>query len=603
MKAAQLKDKYIFIFIASLEWIYLLLRCIFIPILHDEAATFYHYVQNADFIPYLSKWDANNHILNSALTWVCFRMWGVNEFVLRLPNLFSALLFFLFLFKIAMEIKRRYLRWFFIITLMGAHYFMEFFSISRGYGLSMALMFGALWYIILFLKYGKVRYCLLSLIFMFLAVSANLSLINTYILVTGVIVIYYFINFKDLDNRKRRLIPVTLVVAGMLPVLFFIQCLFVLKDSGALYYGTTKGFFEVTLKSLISVFTGRYCTSVSIYIIVVAGMIAIYYVAGFLKMKKMLFFVDKRYLFHLLFLGNIFATILICNVFRTNYPEDRVALYFFPLFIGSIFFSLDHFRKKYLPALLFLPLLFFPVHFALNANLSHNSFFLNDRIPFSFYLAMKKYHKPGDAQPILAGSYNRKLCWPFLNYKHGMISGAIQDLDYPNPDADFQIGRPGDAKFWSRYYDIIERDDVSGKNLYKRRVFLKRHLIGSFEGFHTPGMIRDEFFSLGQGSLDTLRNKSLYFSFELKLSHPKKALAAWVVLDIRDKDGKTLKYYYIALAWLQYDWNNKVFNNGILTHDIPGEADNFIAYIWNIKKTSYTLKDGRLHIFKLDVDY
>lgn len=603
MKASQVKDKHIFIFIVALEWIYLLFRCIFVPILHDEAATFYHYVQNADFVPYLSNWDANNHILNSALTWLCFKAFGVTEFTLRLPNLLSAFVFFLFLYRVSGLIKSRLLKWFFIITLLGSHYFMEFFTMSRGYGLSMALMFGALWHIILFLKYGKIRYCLIGLLLMCLAVSANLSLINTFILLTGIVLLYYVLNFKVSGLRNRLVLPIVVMIAGILPILFFIHCLFYLKETGALYYGTSKGFFDVTLKSLITVFTGRYYTSISIYLIVVAVMITIYYVAGLLKIRKMSFFTDQGYLFQLLFLGNFLATILICNVFHTNYPEDRVALYFFPLFVGSIFFSLDNIKRNNLPTLFFVPLLFFPVHFFLNVNLTHNSFFLNDRIPYSFYLEMKKYYSKGDELPILAGNYNRKLCWPFLNYRHGMITGAIQDIDYPNPDADFQIGRPGDASFWGKYYDIVVKDDISGKNLYRRKDILKRDLIAAYEGFQTQELIKDEFFSLGKGSLDTLRGRSLYFSFELKLSHPKKALAAWVVLDIRDKNGKSLKYYYIALAWLQHDWNNKVFTNGILAHDIPEDADNYITYIWNIKKAPYSLKEGSLHIFKLERDY
>ena len=216
---------------------------------------------------------------------------------------------------------------------------------------------------------------------------------------------------------------------------------------------------------------------------------------------------------------------------------------------------------------------------------------------------MKKYYIPGNNQPILGGKYNRGLCWPFLNYEYGVITGAIQLIDYPNPDADFQIGMPEDYPFWSKYYDIIERDDVSDKNLYKRKQFLKRDLIASYKKFQSPGIIDKEYFSLGEGTLDTLRGQSLYFSFTMKPTHQKKAFCAWVVLDMRDKNEKTLKYYYIALAWLQYDWNNKTFCNGILAHDIPPEADHYIAYLWNIKKAPYSMKEGSLHIFRLEKDY
>jgi len=65
--AESLLLKSLYGLIAFAIGIYLILRAVFIPLVHDEAATFFHYIHSFDFVPFIAHWDANNHILNSAL--------------------------------------------------------------------------------------------------------------------------------------------------------------------------------------------------------------------------------------------------------------------------------------------------------------------------------------------------------------------------------------------------------------------------------------------------------------------------------------------------------------------------------------------------------
>jgi len=43
------------------------LRAYFIPFSHDEAATFFFYIQSDNYLPYSAHVYTNNHVLNSAL--------------------------------------------------------------------------------------------------------------------------------------------------------------------------------------------------------------------------------------------------------------------------------------------------------------------------------------------------------------------------------------------------------------------------------------------------------------------------------------------------------------------------------------------------------
>jgi len=598
-----LKEKYIYIVFASTIWIYLLLRSVFVPILHDEAATFYHYVISGSFIPYFSNCESNNHILNTLLTYISYHLFGLSKLVLRLPNLLSAIIFFFFIYKISFRIKSGILRWLFILSLAGSCYFMEFFTMCRGYGISMALLMGSLWYLWLILKDGGWRHYFLCLLFIFLAVTANLTLIITFLLIIVLLLLHFLFNFKKTGIKTRIITIILLLFAGFLPALFSVIYLFLLKKNGALYYGTTNGFWDVTVKSLVRALTVSE-NMIFVYMALVFFIfVLLTYIAAFIRSKKFLFLIEKNYLFHFLLIGNIVATLMVSKILHTNYPEDRVGLYFFPLLIGSVFFSLDILQKKirwiWIPSLL---LLFFPVHFILSLNLTHNTFFRSDRIPYSFFNDVQKYHK-SIQPPTVGGNYMRKLCWSFMNFENGGKEGRIQDDDYPNPDADFQIVKKADSGFFSRDYSVIDEDGVSGKYLLKRKKYLDKEILSEYKGLHTNGEINDEFFTLSEGRLDTLKHNSLYLGFNLLLTHKEKPFIAWVVVEVRGSDDKSIKYEFIAFDWLRENWNNVLFANNILVHDVPENATTFIAYIWNIHKKKYTLQSGSTSIYRLKKDY
>jgi len=107
---------------------------------HDEIATFHYYVQTARFIPFFSHEDMNNHVINSALSSLFTYIFGLSPLVLRLANLLFFPLFCFFIWKLAIQFKTKLIRWWFIISLFLVQGFIEFFSLSRGYGMSMALL-------------------------------------------------------------------------------------------------------------------------------------------------------------------------------------------------------------------------------------------------------------------------------------------------------------------------------------------------------------------------------------------------------------------------------------------------------------------------------
>ena len=54
----------VYILLCTLMWGYLIMRAFLVPMVDDEIATFFFYVQTADFMPFTAHFDMNNHFIN-----------------------------------------------------------------------------------------------------------------------------------------------------------------------------------------------------------------------------------------------------------------------------------------------------------------------------------------------------------------------------------------------------------------------------------------------------------------------------------------------------------------------------------------------------------
>ena len=91
-------------------WIYLILRAYYVPFLHDEISTFWFHINTGDFIPFTYRLDssaANNHVLNTLISWFFYKVFGCAPFVLRLANLMFVPVYCFFAYKIATVLKNK----------------------------------------------------------------------------------------------------------------------------------------------------------------------------------------------------------------------------------------------------------------------------------------------------------------------------------------------------------------------------------------------------------------------------------------------------------------------------------------------------------------
>jgi len=172
----------------------------------DEAGSYLDFI-SPNVLALFNFNSANNHFMNSLLAKISSALGGTSEFVLRLPNLFAYAAYLLFAFLILNRFVKTK-----IIVLCGYlllslnPYVLDYFSLCRGYGLSLGFLMASLFFFFSFLdrtagpgpsRHRHLRY---SLIAASLAVLSNFSLLNIYLSLV-IFAFGYFVILNRLDRQ------------------------------------------------------------------------------------------------------------------------------------------------------------------------------------------------------------------------------------------------------------------------------------------------------------------------------------------------------------------------------------------------------------------
>ncbi len=583
---------FLFAYIAMRSWL--------IPLVHDEAATFFYYIQTGVFLPPEAHLDANNHLLNSALSTLSFQLFGSAEWVLRLPNVLAFGLFLFFVYRISTKINDKYLQWGFIISLVFAHNFIEYFALSRGYGLSMAFLMGAIYYLMQVLNYNKIQHYLLTTLFLSLAIFANLTLLNTAIIFVGLLGVNIILNFKESSWTKFISNSIILILFINGPMRVAIEIVYNYKENGLLYYGELDGFWQVSVRSLIKLLTGANSIFPEIIVAYFSIGILVLLVLASLKTKQLKNYLNTKYVFVIMLLGNLIAVLLLGNFLGVNYPEDRTGLYFFPFFIGSIIFLLDSINlKTSFKIIALLPLLFFPIHFAMNMNLSYSSFWKNEHIPKRFISKVQEHNEKGSYPATVGGYEIRRLVWAYENSRNGGNLNQIQSASYPEIISDFQVVETKVNPDWMKHYSVIDYDSISNLSLLKRNNALHKTIINRY---HRDTLIHtnQKFFNLYKANIDTLSQNNLLINTRFRFNTDKRATNVSMVANISDSEGKSLHYEFIKFSWKKEFWQDEVFAGSIVIANLPKNAHKVSVYLWNRDKDFYDLSGIDFEIWEVN---
>lgn len=594
MKKSLFSDKYGIILLLSFVWIYIVLRAIFTPVIHDEAETFFIYIQTGNFLPPDAYVDANNHVLNSLLTFGFYKLFGSELFVLRLANVLAGLIYFYFIYKSSQLVKNRLNRWVFVIALTFIHFVIEFFAYSRGYGLSMAFLMGALYYLMRFVKHPRFRFQALASLYIALAATANLTLLNSYIL------LHVIIFFGLLVYRKS--IPLKIIVATLasqlllwLPVLYLLlRYSLTLRSAGALYYGSSDGFLSVTAGSLSKVLF-RPAPEILLYVLNIS-FIASLIVFALLLLKRHLFV--KEYLFTLVFPvmlgGNLIMTLLLSLFFGVNYPEDRAAMYFILLFAGTVVVLSEapYAFIKRVRWLLFFPFLLISAQFFMSLSLKFSSYTPEYRIPNSFYDYIMHETAIRPFPPVVEAYKEHRTEWYFTHAANHVIPSPLSYAVYPSSTAEFLITDEQSYSVFKKNYNEVLFDDPSGMYLLQR----KQPLNLFQTAYCDTSMLQEdvmEYFNLLIYDADSMKCRNALFNIEISVCSQQEPFQAAIIAKAVSSDGTALRELAFEFERVRLQWpcnEVQVIRTSMLLPDLPAGTTRLILFFFNKTKSPFTIR-------------
>lgn len=246
--------------IGLIAWSIIWYKAIYIPLTHDEVATYIYYINfNVwELMMYPDPWP-NNHILNTVLAKFSLSVFGQEVWAGRLPNVLSFLLYFLAAYKFSLYIFKE--KWWWVLGTVSFFifnpYLLDFFSLCRGYGLSLALMLYSLWLLICGYQNKKEKLLWWALGFSMLSAYANFTLLIFWCSTVGMLGLYFINQYRE-KSRKQILFKHLGVLLGStvayLALIF--NPIYKMQSTNQFEYWENNGFYKDTIISLVD--TMRY---------------------------------------------------------------------------------------------------------------------------------------------------------------------------------------------------------------------------------------------------------------------------------------------------------------------------------------------------------
>lgn len=338
--------KIAYIIIALILFIYVATKAYLAGFTHDESITYTMAIGQKGWLL-----TANNHWLNTALSFFMAKKFGLSEFVLRLPNVLFFLVYLFFVYKICFTYVKNNPAILLAIPLFLFNPFvLQYFGLSRGYGIAMACSMITLYFFLYTLRYFTYHTFLQAAVWGVVTIYANYSFLTWIFALNCSYLIIYTIKKKAFFYNKYNLLIIFGQIFLLIPALINI---FILKTSGHLIFGGRKNILTDTFSSIIQqsfpIILFPYQNMLILVIILFLIISSTYLVKNNIRIY---FFAITSII--LLILPTFFHLTM-----GVLYPLERTGIYWCLLFGLHVLFLTDHFlfyhtRKKRTHLFLFL---------------------------------------------------------------------------------------------------------------------------------------------------------------------------------------------------------------------------------------------------------
>lgn len=568
--------------IAIIAFVHVLLRAILVPISHDEAVTFFLYIQRGEFLPHNMVWDANNHILNSALVYPLYRIFGADLIWLRLPNVLAFGVYTYYIFRLLSGLRSGFVFFLGALALMSAPLLLDFFAQTRGYGLGMAGFVAAIYYMSRYFATYQPRFQWLTWLSLVLGLLANMSMINSYLIALGFMALLIFVNF-GFRKLKKHALPY--LFGGILPFGALAFYAMAMRNRGLLYYGEKDGFVEVTVRTINKYML--YSDNMALaWVVAIIGLAAgMYLIANWLR--RQFTNPDVGAIAAVFLLANALGAILLCHLLDVNYPEDRTGLYFIPLFLVVLTYRFDAValkapKHKY-GALLLAAI---PLLAIAGGNVGYTRLWRELHVHPELYEYVAEHHPNG--KTLVEGYFLKATSWGYNTFLHDTKLSPLTPLRHAKGRADFAICFRQNCDALALTHDTVHKDPRNDTYLMQRREPLQWkafHQAADLPSYAGNAEYFNFFVTEDRSSLDSLEALDLTFYIKSEA----RPFLCDVVISANDENGKQVYYDYMGLNWMAGAYDGDTLALRRMVH-LPKGSTKLVCYLWNAKGVEYRVK-------------
>ena len=360
-------------------------------------------------------WDSQAQFLNALLAKPCVEFLPLNEIVAsRLPSLLGLALFLWGVWRIGLEFPTGPTRVLITLALLSNAYLLDFFGLSRGYGLALGFTVVSLSFLMQASMVKSAgdesarRQAAASLWLAFGSALSNMGFLYFYVALLAVII------WLSWSNRLK----VRWWISAMLLGVFYVHRILVTRSQNLLYFGGDIGFVHDTAGSLMRASFYDWSVSAGLVTFVSGGLALLVLVLAYWSHREHI-----RAAFTLSVLGILVAALCVAvhRLWGVKYPEERAALYLVPLVILAVGVVAALSRLRWLRLCLWGLLLAFTGVGLQGANLSHTLTWRACADLPSVLLALREVHQQTGQDVTLAfGTGMRWTIWYYAEHLLGL---------------------------------------------------------------------------------------------------------------------------------------------------------------------------------------
>jgi len=578
---------YYYLALSLLTGIFLITKAVVSPLVMDEATTFLDFVHTSDYFPGQGRWVANNHLLNSFLVAISTQLFGISEWAIRLPNLLAFFVFTRYIYLWGTQMQNNFARILFPVSVFASLYFIEFFAVARGYGLSLAFVFGGAYHLVKYVGSTSKKHLFLSFAFMGLAIFANLNMQFIY-------VVWWAIIFWN--SRKQIVKNLWFLALSLIPILLTTWISFVLKSHGGLALGHNGNLLNTLKLLLYNVsFTHSFWWFATVILLFLITLLGTAFSLQKVKTKKL----QPLHILLLFIGGNLLLVVASHFFLGVLYPVHQAAMHWFILGLPAFYLSLQYLPKKLqniavLGGVLLLgfQLNYMGQNFSTDRNSSAD--WKNEQIDEGL---AKAVFGMSDPEITIAGPFLYQRQWRFLGLKlNPGFPTLLQTSVATDTLADYLLSAAADTILHSKYA-VYKTDVKSGISLLKRKNELTKNLFARVEpdGFETSDSTH---VVLNNFSIPNM-GKQIGMRLEFDVIAEQDLLKSAVVLHFKNNsDYKIWKEF--RLDHIYNDINSKII---VVNFLIPSQSENEITAnvsFLNFDRKKYELTNVRCYFYSLE---